>query len=62
LPDVVKLESYCPATLPQSLLFARMCRWRDCGIAERKWVKDGVTHDMRRVEITKEEILKLICR
>lgn len=57
MDDVRVLESYCPATLPQTLIYARLCGWRDCGVAERKWVKDGVEHAMTRVEITKRELL-----
>lgn len=57
MDDVRTLESYCPATLPQTLFYARLCGWRDCGVCDRKWIKDGVEHAMTRVEITKRELL-----
>lgn len=55
-PDVEKLVSYCPAHLPETLLYARLCGFRRMGIAEKTWVKNGETYPMRIVEITKAEI------
>lgn len=62
-PEVTLLESFCPANLPQTLFYALACGWKVCqamlGTTPRKWIKNGVEHDMTRVQITKDEILCL---
>jgi hypothetical protein len=57
LPGVEKLISYCPAHLPEVLLYARLCGFRRAGIAEKPWVKNGESYPMRLVEITRREIV-----
>lgn len=56
LPGVEKLISYCPAHLPEVLLYARLCGFRRAGIAEKPWVKNGESYPLRIVEITRQEI------
>jgi hypothetical protein len=52
LPDVKKLISYCPAHLPETYLYARLCGFRKAGIAEKKWIKNGQEYPMRLVELS----------
>jgi hypothetical protein len=57
LPDVLKLESLCPACLPESYWFARRCGWKSAGVSESKWLKDGVEHVQQKVEAIKGDAL-----
>lgn len=55
LPDVNQLYSFCPANLPESYLFARLVGWKRAGLHTAKWVKHGIGHMQRIVQITKSE-------
>jgi hypothetical protein len=55
LPDVKKLISYCPAHLPETYWYARLCGFRKAGIAEKKWIKNGREYPMRLVELFNHE-------
>lgn len=56
LPYVKVLTSYCPENMPETYLFAKMCRWRDAGIYPMKWVVKGVEYAMRAVRIEKGDL------
>ena len=55
-PWVNRLTSYCPVTAPETFLFARLCGFRHVGTHARTWLKNGVEHAMKAVELNKGDL------
>ena len=56
LPYVNKLKSFCPANLPETYLYAKMCGWKSAGESAVKWVKNGIAYAQKIVEISKGDL------
>jgi hypothetical protein len=56
LPGITRLTSFCPANMPETLLYARMVGWKRGEIHERKWAQNGEEWTMRVVGIDKENL------
>lgn len=54
---VEKLTSYCPACIPEAMVFAKMCGFKKVGMSSQFWIVGGNGYDVTLVELTKEDYL-----